>query len=160
MFVLFRTLTYATLFIALVLVFVPQQILASAGIIWPARIGALQILGALVLIAGAVLALACVFTFALVGRGTPAPFDAPRTLVVAGPYRWVRNPMYIGAGLALLGAAIFFGSFGLALYTVVFWSMTHLFVLFYEEPVLRRKFGSEYEAYVASRRRWIPRWRS
>jgi len=160
MFVLFRTLTYATLFIALLLVFVPQQILSTAGIVWPARIGVLQILGALILIAGALLALACVFTFALVGRGTPAPFDAPRRLVVAGPYRWVRNPMYIGAGLALLGAAIFFGSFGLALYSVIFWSMTHLFVLFSEEPALRRKFGAEYEAYLASRRRWIPTWRS
>lgn|SRR5579859_1542978 len=159
MFVLFRTLTYATLFIALLLVFVPQQILASAGILWPVRIGFQQILGALLLIGGAVLALACVFTFAFIGRGTPAPFDAPRDLVVAGPYRWVRNPMYIGAGLALLGAAVFYGSIGLVLYTVVFWSMAHLFVLFYEEPVLRRKFGADYHAYTATRRRWIPRWR-
>lgn len=158
--VLFRAITYATLFIALVLVFVPQQILASAGIVWPARIGPLQILGALLLIAGAMLALACVLTFAFIGRGTPAPFDAPRQLVVVGPYRWVRNPMYIGAGLALLGAAIFFGSFGLALYTIAFWSAAHLFVLFYEEPVLRRRFGPEYDAYARTRRRWIPTWRS
>src|SRR3954469_9787141 len=160
MIVLFRALTYATLFIALLLVFVPQQILASAGIVWPAQIGLLQILGALLLIAGVTLALACVFTFAFIGRGTPAPFDAPRKLVVAGPYRWVRNPMYIGAGLALLGAAIFFGSIGLVLYAVIFWSTAHLFVLFFEEPVLRRKFGADYDAYAATRRRWIPTWRS
>jgi len=80
--------------------------------------------------------------------------------VIAGPYRWVRNPMYIGAGLVLLGAAMFYGSIGLVLYTIIFWSMAHLFVLFYEEPVLRRKFGTDYDAYTATRRRWMPRWRS
>jgi protein-S-isoprenylcysteine O-methyltransferase Ste14 len=160
MLVLARALTYATLFIALLLVFVPQRILAAAGIVWPAHIGAIQIVGALLFIVGMGLALACVVTLALVGRGTPAPFDAPRKLVIVGPYRWVRNPMYIGAGLALLGAAIFYGSIGLALYTVIFWSMAHLFVLIYEEPVLRRQFGADYDAYAATRRRWIPRWRS
>ncbi len=80
--------------------------------------------------------------------------------MIAGPYRWVRNPMYIGAGLVLLGAAMFYGSIGLVLYTIVFWSMAHLFVLFYEEPVLRGKFGADYDSYTATRRRWIPRWRS
>ena len=160
MLVLARALTYATLFIALLLVIVPQRILAGAGIVWPAHIGVLQVIGAALFIAGMGLAVACVLTFAFVGRGTPAPFDAPRKLVVVGPYRWVRNPMYIGAGLALLGAAIFYGSFGLALYTVGFWSMAHLFVLLYEEPVLRRQFGADYDAYAATRRRWIPRWRS
>jgi protein-S-isoprenylcysteine O-methyltransferase Ste14 len=158
--VLFRALTYATLFIALLLVFVPQRIVAAAGIVWPAQIGPIHVLGALLMIAGALLALACIFTFALIGRGTPAPFDAPRRLVVAGPYRWVRNPMYIGAGLALLGAAVFFGSFGLALYAIAFWSAAHLFVLYYEEPVLRHRFGAEYEDYARTRRRWIPTWRS
>jgi len=60
----------------------------------------------------------------------------------------------------LLGTAMFYGSIGLVLYTIVFWSMAHLFVLFYEEPVLRRKFGADYDSYTAMRRRWIPRWRS
>ena len=114
----------------------------------------------LVVVAGAALALASILTFAFVGKGTPAPFDPPRKLVIAGPYRWVRNPMYIGAGLVLLGAAMFYGSIGLVLYTIIFWSMAHLFVLFYEEPVLRRKFGADYHAYAATRRRWMPRWRS
>ncbi|MGH7607749.1 MAG: methyltransferase family protein [Gemmatimonadales bacterium] len=158
--ILFRALTYATLFIGLLLVFVPQQILEEAGIRRPPRLGPIELAGVLVLVAGAGLAIACVFTFALVGRGTPAPFDPPRRLVVAGPYRWVRNPMYLGAGLVLLGAALFYGSIGLVLYTVAFWSAAHLFVLFYEEPALRRRFGPDYEEYARSRRRWIPRWRS
>jgi protein-S-isoprenylcysteine O-methyltransferase Ste14 len=60
----------------------------------------------------------------------------------------------------LLGAAMFYGSIGLVLYTIVFWSAAHLFVLFYEEPVLRRTFGTDYDEYTATRRRWMPRWRS
>jgi protein-S-isoprenylcysteine O-methyltransferase Ste14 len=55
---------------------------------------------------------------------------------------------------------MFYGSIGLVLYAVAFWSAAHLFVLFYEEPVLRKKFGADYDAYIASRRRWMPRWRS
>src|SRR5437867_3299272 len=143
MLVLFRALTYATLFIGLLLVFVPDRILAPAGIVRPTDIEPIQITAMLVVVAGAALAIASVLTFAFIGKGTPAPFDPPRKLVVAGPYRWVRNPMYIGAGLVLLGAAMFYGSIGLVLYTIIFWSMAHLFVLFYEEPVLRRNFGAD-----------------
>src|SRR5947209_19256772 len=91
MIVLFRALTYATLFIGLLLVFVPDRILAPAGIVRPATIGLLQILAMLVIVAGAGLAIASILTFAFIGKGTPAPFDPPRKLVVAGPYRWVRN---------------------------------------------------------------------
>ena len=160
MIVLFRALTYATLFIGLLVVFVPDRILAQAGIVRPAVIGPMQIVAMLVIVAGATLAIASILPFAFIGKGTPAPFDPPRKLVIAGPYRWVRNPMYIGAGLVLLGAAMFYGSIGLVLYAIIFWSMAHLFVLFYEEPVLRRKFGPDYDAYMASRRRWMPRWRS
>src|SRR2546427_8315088 len=160
MIVLFRALTYATLFIGLLLVFVPDRDLGHRGIVRPATMGLLQSLAMLIIVAGAALAIASVLTFAFIGKGTPAPFDPPRRLVIAGPYRWVRNPMYIGAGLVLLGAALFYGSIGLALYTIIFWSMAHLFVLFYEEPVLRRKFGADYDAYTATRRRWMPRWRS
>src|SRR2546429_8079785 len=160
MLILLRALTYATLFVAFFLVVVPQRILAASGIVRPNHVGPAQAAGLVLVALGAVVVLWCVLTFALVGKGTPAIFDPPRKLVIAGPYRWVRNPMYIGAGLVLLGAAMFYGSFGLALYTVAFWSMAHLFVLFYEEPTLHKKFGPEYEAYIASRRRCMPRWRS
>jgi len=160
MFALFRALTYATLFIGLLLVFVPQRILEAAGIQQPLRIGPIEVAGLVIFAAGAILALWSVLSFALLGRGTPAPFDPPRRLVMAGPYRWVRNPMYMGAGLVLLGAAMFYQSIGLVLYAVAFWSAAHLFVLFYEEPALRRRFGADYEEYTRSRRRWMPRWRS
>ncbi len=156
MFVLVRTLTYATLFIALVLIYVPGRLLSWSGIVRPASIEVQQIVGMAIGIAGAIIALWCVFTFAFIGRGTPAPFDPPRRLVIQGPYHFVRNPMYIGAGLALAGAALFYESMPLLGYTVFFFLVTHLSVVWYEEPALRRTFGQEYETYCRRVKRWWP----
>jgi protein-S-isoprenylcysteine O-methyltransferase Ste14 len=107
---------------------------------------------------GALLALWCVITFALVGRGTPAPFDPPRRLVKRGPYAVVRNPMYVGAALALAGAALVYGSLALAVCCAGFVLVTHLFVVLYEEPTLRRLFGPEYDDYRTRVARWTPHW--
>lgn len=156
MFVLMRALTYAAVFIGLVLVFLPAQVLSWSGIGRPATLGWMQLGGAALVAAGATLAVWCVVTFALVGRGTPAPFDPPRRLVTAGPYRFVRNPMYIGAGLALAGAAAFYGSVPLLAFAAGFFLVTHLFVIAYEEPTLRRMFPSEYAEYTRRVRRWRP----
>jgi protein-S-isoprenylcysteine O-methyltransferase Ste14 len=156
MFVIARAATYAALFIGFVLVFLPGQVLRWSGIVGPAALGAPQIGAMIVGAAGAVLALWCVFAFALVGKGTPAPFDPPRKLVVAGPYRFVRNPMYVGAALALGAAALFYGSLALLGFTGLFLVATHLFVIGYEEPTLRRLFGPEYESYCGRVRRWWP----
>jgi protein-S-isoprenylcysteine O-methyltransferase Ste14 len=160
MIVLFRALTYSTLFIGLLLVFVPDRVLMRAGITRPPTIGMMQVAGMLVVVAGAALAIASILTFVFVGKGTPAPFDPPRRLVIAGPYRFVRNPMYIGAGTALLGAALFYRSLALAGYALLFLLITHLFVRLYEEPHLRRVFGQSYEDYLRTVHRWIPSWRS
>jgi protein-S-isoprenylcysteine O-methyltransferase Ste14 len=105
---------------------------------------------------GAVIALACIATFVVRGRGTPAPFDAPRAFVASGPYRWVRNPMYVGGFLILAGYALCAGS--VAALGVAFGMLlaAHLFVLLYEEPTLERRFGDSYRAYRRSTRRWIP----
>src|SRR5437667_6056995 len=99
-FVLARAATYATLFVGLLLVFLPRRILQASGIVPPTSLGLWEVAGILVGVAGGALALWCILAFATVGKGTPAPFDPPRRLVVVGPYRYVRNPMYIGAGLA------------------------------------------------------------
>lgn len=139
------------------LVFLPAQVLRWAGVARPAATGALEIAGLIVGAAGAALALWCVLTFALVGEGTPAPFDPPRRLVVRGPYRVVRNPMYLGAALALAAAALFYRSLALLGFTAVFVLAAHLFVLWYEEPTLRRTFGDDYDAYRREVQRWWPR---
>jgi protein-S-isoprenylcysteine O-methyltransferase Ste14 len=156
-FVLVRALTYATAFVSFVLVFLPAQVLSRTGITRPPAIGVWQVTGMAVCAAGAALALWCVLAFALVGRGTPAPFDPPRRLVVRGPYRCVRNPMYVGAAVALLGAALFYGSLALFAFTGGFLLCTHLFVVWYEEPTLHRLFGADYAEYVRRVRRWRPR---
>lgn len=156
MFVLVRTVTYSSLFIGLLLIYVPARVLSWSGIVRPAAIGTPQVAGMVIGAAGGAVALWCIFTFATIGRGTPAPFDPPRRLVIQGPYGFVRNPMYIGAGLALAGAALFYGSLPLLGYTAAFFLATHLFVVWYEEPTLRRSFGPEYEAYCSQVGRWWP----
>lgn len=157
MFLLIRAVTYATLFVGLLLVFLPARILAAAGVTRPMILGPSAVTGIVLASAGALLAGWCVLTFAFVGRGTPAPFDPPRHLVVTGPYRYLRNPMYLGAVLALSGAALFYRSVGLLAYAVLFLTAAHLFVLGYEEPTLTRLFGADYDAYRARVRRWLPR---
>jgi protein-S-isoprenylcysteine O-methyltransferase Ste14 len=157
MFVLVRSVTYAALFIGLVLIYAPARLLSWSGIVRPAAIEVQQVTGMVIGAAGAAVALWCIFTFASIGRGTPAPFDPPRRLVIQGPYRFVRNPMYIGAGLALVSAALFYGSLPLLGYTGFFFIATHVFVVLYEEPNLRQTFGQEYNAYCRQVRRWWPR---
>ena len=160
MFALIRALTYAAIFIGVVLVYLPASILSSAGISGPAENGPVQIAAMVMVAAGVLLALWCVLTFALVGKGTPAPFDPPRRLVVSGPYRIVRNPMYIGAGLALLGLALYYGSAALFGFVGLFLLIVFLFIVGYEEPTLRRTFGADYEAYTKRVGRFVPRRRT
>jgi protein-S-isoprenylcysteine O-methyltransferase Ste14 len=156
MFVLARAATYSALFIGFLLVFLPGWILSLTGIIQPPEVGAWQVAGMLLGASGAGLTLACILTFVVVGRGTPAPFDPPRRLVDRGPYRLVRNPMYLGAGFALGGAALFYRSLPLLAYAVAFLVVTHLFVVLYEEPTLRQTFDGDYEAYCRRTGRWWP----
>lgn len=156
MFILVRALTYSTLFIGLLLVFLPGQVLSSSGVTQPAAVGVWQVVGLIIGALGGAVAVSCILTFVVVGRGTPAPFDPPRRLVVRGPYGFVRNPMYIGAGLALAGAAAFYESPALLAYASLFLLVTHVFVLAYEEPTLRRTFGKDYESYCARVGRWWP----
>ena len=105
---------------------------------------------------GRIIALCCVLAFAVIGKGTPAPFDPPRRLVIRGPYRFVRNPMYLGAAVALAGAALFYQSLALLAFVAVFLLLAHLFVVLYEEPTLRRSFGHQYHAYCEHVHRWWP----
>jgi protein-S-isoprenylcysteine O-methyltransferase Ste14 len=106
---------------------------------------------------GLAFALTCAGTFAVRGRGTPAPFDPPRKLVAVGVYRWVRNPMYLGGGLAIVGFALYEQSVSILLLASAMWIAAHLFVYFYEEPTLRAKFNGSYVEYCRTVSRWLPR---
>jgi len=117
--------------------------------------------GWLLIAAGVALYLACAFWgFALRGQGTPLPLDPPKKLVVQGPYKVVRNPMYWGVASVMLGEAAVFHSVALAELVAVFVIGVILFVLLFEEPELRRKFGAEYEEYCLRVPRWLPRFRT
>ena len=95
--------------------------------------------------------------FALDGLGTPAPVAPPRRLVVTGLYRYVRNPMYVSLESLIVGQGLLFGSVDVLEYGCATWLGFQLFVLLYEEPTLRAKFGADYQQYCENVRRWIPR---
>jgi len=114
-------------------------------------------LGIALLAAGGTLAFACIATFVIRGHGTPAPFDPPRAFVAAGPYKLVRNPMYIGGAIVLFGFGLYEHSPAILLFALPWLLLAHVFVIFYEEPHLRATFGATYEVYCSSVRRWMPR---
>jgi len=89
--------------------------------------------------------------------GTPVPVASPPRLVVSGPYRYVRNPIYVGFVVILAGEALLFGSLGLLGYTAVAWCVGAAAVRCYEEPILARKFGADYQDYRRAVRAWVPR---
>lgn len=106
---------------------------------------------------GLVLYASCQRVFATVGRGTSGLWDAPRRLVAVGPYRWVRNPIYVAALLIIVGEAWLFLSIDLLTYAGLLAVAFHLLVIGYEEPRLRARFGDDYDSYRHAVRRWIPR---
>jgi protein-S-isoprenylcysteine O-methyltransferase Ste14 len=112
--------------------------------------------GALALALGAGLTLWCIGAFVLRGRGTPAVFDAPRRLVITGPYRYCRNPMYVGGALLLAGFGLVNRSPAILLLTAPWWLLFLAVAVFYEEPALRARFGPQYEEYCRAVPRWIP----
>jgi protein-S-isoprenylcysteine O-methyltransferase Ste14 len=154
-FVVFRTLVFGALFLSIWLYWLPlwfariEQVSLGLRHQWAWSIFAL----------GFALSFWCAIEFALRGRGTPAPFDPPRRLVVTGLYRWVRNPMYIGLGMMLIGEALLLSQIWreMAALIAVLSVAVAVMVRRKEEPDLRRQFGTEYEAYCRQVPRWIPR---
>ena len=117
---------------------------------WTLAVGA--ILGAL----GLAIYFWCLWDFATVGRGTPAPIDPPAHLVMRGLYRYVRNPMYVGVLCVIASWSLLFGSRRVAEYGALVWLFFTLFVILVEEPMLRRRFGASYDEYCRSVGRWLP----
>jgi len=153
--VVLRGLVWSALFVGVVAIYLPTRYFglapSRASIATPSGVAGLLGIGA-----GALLMIACVTEFVTRGRGTPMPMDPPRHLVVRGPYRFVRNPMYLGMVLVLLGELSLAFSLGFAGYIAGWFACIHLLVVLYEEPTLRRKFGADYERYTREVGRWWP----
>ena len=115
------------------------------------------IIGIIMMIVGAILVLICVVVFIIFGKGTPAVFDPPGEFVAAGPYAFVRNPMYIGGFILLIGFGLYHASLSILILAFILIVAFHFFVLIVEEPNLERLFGKSYLEYKNKINRWLPK---
>ena len=127
---------------------------AGSAALWPARIA-----GAAVFLLGLALFIWCVSLFARRGRGTIMPWDPTTRLVVAGPYRHVRNPMISSVLFMVVGLALIRGSALTAVLAAFFFVVNHFYFIYSEEPGLMKRFGESYRVYKANVPRWLPRLR-
>ena len=121
--------------------------------------GVLVYFAFLLWVIGALILLWCFWDFLTKGFGTPAPIAPPKELVVAGMYKYVRNPMYVGVISMLIAYFLWFGYWSLLIYAGVVFLAFHLFIVNYEEPTLKKKFGRAYTSYVKRVPRWIPKFK-
>jgi protein-S-isoprenylcysteine O-methyltransferase Ste14 len=149
-----KSVLFAILLPGTVTVWVPCLIIICRGmtIHW----SILSVLALAPMMAGISVLSRCIWDFAVWGQGTLAPVDPPKELVVRGLYRYVRNPMYVGVLLIVFGEAWLYGSQVLVLYALGCFAVVHAFVLLYEEPHLRREFGTAYVSYCQEVNRWLP----
>ena len=157
---LLRSIFFTFLLPGTVTVLIPYWIISSSSSRTLSNHFVLRAFGFPLILIGAAGLLWCIWEFFTEGRGTLAPVDPPKHLVVRGLYQHVRNPMYVSVVTILIGEAVLFMSARVLIEAGVFFGLACLFVVFYEEPVLRRQFGDEYERYSHEVGRWIPRLRS
>jgi len=153
-FLALRSLLFLILIPGTVAGYIPLRILRASSQLFIPPLSISFALAAGLALLGICVLLVCVWDFFEAGRGTLAPFDPPRRLVVRGLYRFTRNPMYNGVILLLLGEVWFFHSTTLLRYTLVMFVIFHLMVVVYEEPALEAQFGDSYRAYRVA----VPRW--
>ena len=147
-----KNLCFTVIVPGTVAVFVPLSAFSHSKFFF----SGLALTGAFLLLVGGLIYLWCVWDFGAAGRGTPAPIDPPKRLVVRGLYAYGRNPMYVGVLSVIFGWALLFGSSPIAIYGACVATGFHLIVLLYEEPHLRSVFGSSYEQYCTEVNRWLP----
>jgi protein-S-isoprenylcysteine O-methyltransferase Ste14 len=150
-----KTVLFTLVMPGAVAVYVPWLLLPASAKTWPPPSGPLAFIAIIPIGIGVVFYLWCATDFVRAGKGTPAPIDPPKALVVRGLYRYTRNPMYVGVVNVLLGEALLFLSPSLLIYATVVAISVHTFVVLYEEPTLSKKFGPAYDAYRAQVPRWI-----
>ncbi len=153
---LLRNFLFTILQPGVVTVLIPFLILYySRTELLPERWTALNVAGAVVMVAGTCILLNCVLRFATEGKGTISPIDPTKKLVIRGLYKYSRNPMYVGVMFIMIGEAVFIWSLALAIYAAIVFAAFNLFIVLHEEPRCRREFGSEYEDYYRRVRRWL-----
>ena len=151
---IFNTAIFTVLVPGTVAILIPRWLVG--GFVRPAN-GALTWVGCVLFAMGAGIYFRCAWEFAARGLGTPAPIAPTKFLVTAALHRYVRNPMYLGVALAIVGEAALFRSLHVLLYAGIMLTIAHVFVVLYEEPTLRRQFGESYEEYRRTVPRWVPR---
>jgi protein-S-isoprenylcysteine O-methyltransferase Ste14 len=157
MMVAIKTLIFTVLVPGTVAIYIPYLLIASEPAAQRLQLGVFRYASLIMILIGVAFYFRRPWDFTFTGKGTPAPIDPPKELVARGLYRFVRNPMYVGMLSLFLGEAVFFKSGRMLLYTAVAFLVYHSFVVLYEEPVLRRKFGEAYQRYCDGTPRWIPR---
>lgn len=155
-FIILRSLIYVPLFILLF------GWLALNVRVYDEKLGVglpqwVSIIGIVSMAVGSILILICVGFFVIRGQGTPAVFDPPREFVAVGPYAYVRNPMYIGGFILLVGFGLYHLSVSILILAVILIVVFHFFVLIVEEPTLERLFGKSYLDYKKKINRWLPK---
>lgn len=151
---LLKTILFSIVVPGTVAVYIPMRL---AGGYFQPQLGLHAWIGAACIVIGAAIYVRCAWEFAVRGLGTPAPIAPTKYLVTTALHRYVRNPMYIGVFLAIVGQAALFRSLHVLEYGALMLLMAHLFVIFYEEPTLHRQFSESYDEYRRNVPRWIPR---
>jgi protein-S-isoprenylcysteine O-methyltransferase Ste14 len=152
-----KSLLNAVLFFGMFMVALPYAAHWLLPVVLPLPLWFRVVGGGVLFVGGLGLWMYCLDVFSRRGRGTPFPLDAPRHLVISGPYHVVRNPIMVGELAVIWGEALFFSSLALLLYAAAASLAGHLAVVYVEEPELRERFGDEYESYCRRVSRWLPR---
>ena len=151
-----RNLFFTILQPGIVAGLVPWFILGNPGAdFYKNRLSPFQYFAMLIFVSGLAILLYCISMFAIKGKGTLSPADPTKKLVVSGLYKYSRNPMYIGVMLILMGESAFFSSIALWIYTAMVFIAFNLFIVLHEEPRLENDFGTEYQQYLKTVRRWL-----
>ena len=153
-----KTVLWLSVGVVIFMLGLPYYILKQAGEAFSFDIGPFRWLGLLVLAAGLILFVYTMFNLVHFGRGTPSPWVAPtKNLVSSGPFGLVRNPAYMAVITILTGDAVLFQSYALIIYAMAWWLVFHIFVVVYEEPDMKARFGDSYQEYCRNVPRWMPK---
>jgi len=152
-----RSFVFALLLPAIVVGWVPVRLFERHAVYRDGSYDLHEIVALIVAGVGGLVYVQCAWLFAVKGRGTVMPFDGPRKLVQRGPYRWVRNPMYLSLCAILAAEAAYFESWHIAVYFLCLCCAAHLIVALHDEPELSFRFGALYEDYKRTANRWLPK---